>query len=154
LSGANGAKIVKVMDLALRIGAPIVGFNDSAGGRIQEGEAALAAYSDIFRRNTQASGVVPQISAVLGPCAGGAAYSPALTDFTIMVKGTSHMFVTGPDVVRAVTRQETTKEALGGSEVHGSASGVAHFVVDDDEACVAMIRELLSLLPASAAAAA
>jgi propionyl-CoA carboxylase beta chain len=147
LSETNAAKIVKIMDLAMRIGAPIIGLNDSGGARIQEGVLSLGGYADIFLRNTLASGVVPQISAIMGPCAGGAVYSPAITDFTIMVKGTSYMFVTGPDVIRMVTHEQVTKEELGGAMTHAEKSGVAHFAVDDDEQCLALIRELLSLLP-------
>src|SRR6186713_2702591 len=149
LSETNAAKIVKVMDLAMRNGAPVVGLNDSGGARIQEGVVSLAGYSDIFLRNTLASGVVPQISAVMGPCAGGAVYSPAITDFTVMVEGTSYMFVTGPDVVRTVTHEEVTKEELGGAMTHNERSGVAHFTVDDDQAAILLIRELLSFMPAN-----
>src|SRR6187551_3606381 len=147
LSETNAAKIVKVMDLALKLGAPIVGLNDSGGARIQEGVLSLGGYADIFLRNTLASGVVPQISAIMGPCAGGAVYSPAITDFTIMVKDTSYMFVTGPDVIRAVTHEEVTKEALGGAMTHNERSGVAHFAVDNDRDCLSLIRDLLSYLP-------
>ncbi|HEY5908572.1 MAG TPA: carboxyl transferase domain-containing protein [Vicinamibacteria bacterium] len=147
LSETNAQKICKVMDLALKMGAPMVGLNDSGGARIQEGVASLGGYADIFLRNTLASGVVPQISAILGPCAGGAVYSPAITDFNVMVKDTSYMFVTGPDVIRTVTHEEVTKEELGGALTHNARSGVAHFAVDDDSACLAKIRELLSYLP-------
>jgi propionyl-CoA carboxylase beta chain len=147
LSETNAAKIVKVMDLAVKMGAPIVGLNDSGGARIQEGVLSLGGYADIFLRNTLASGVVPQISAIMGPCAGGAVYSPAITDFTIMVKETSYMFVTGPDVVRTVTHEQVTKEELGGAMTHNEKSGVAHFAVDDDRMCVALIRELLTFIP-------
>jgi propionyl-CoA carboxylase beta chain len=147
LSETNGAKIAKIMDLALKLGAPIVGLNDSGGARIQEGVLSLGAYADIFLRNTLASGVVPQISAIMGPCAGGAVYSPAITDFTVMVKDTSYMFVTGPDVIKAVTHEQVTKEELGGALTHNERSGVAHFAVDDDGECLLLIRELLSLLP-------
>jgi propionyl-CoA carboxylase beta chain len=147
LSETNAAKIVKVMDLAVKIGAPIVGLNDSGGARIQEGVLSLGGYADIFLRNTLASGVVPQISAIMGPCAGGAVYSPAITDFTIMVKGTSYMFVTGPDVIRTVTHEEVTKEALGGAMTHNEKSGVAHFAVENDQECILLIRELLSFIP-------
>jgi propionyl-CoA carboxylase beta chain len=147
LSETNAAKIVTIMDLAVKMGAPIVGLNDSGGARIQEGVLSLAGYADIFLRNTLASGVVPQISAIMGPCAGGAVYSPAITDFTIMVKETSYMFVTGPDVIRTVTHEQVTKEELGGAMTHNGKSGVAHFAVDDDRECVALIRELLSFLP-------
>jgi propionyl-CoA carboxylase beta chain len=147
LSETNAQKICKVMDLALKMGAPVVGLNDSGGARIQEGVASLGGYADIFLRNTLASGVVPQISAILGPCAGGAVYSPAITDFNVMVKDTSYMFVTGPDVIRTVTHEEVTKEELGGALTHNARSGVAHFAVDDDPACLLLIRELLSYLP-------
>ncbi len=147
LSETNAAKICKVMDLAVQAGVPIVGLNDSGGARIQEGVASLAGYADIFLRNTLASGVVPQISAILGPCAGGAVYSPAITDFIVMVEGTSYMFVTGPDVVRTVTHESVTKEELGGAMTHNARSGVAHFAVPDDGACVALVRDLLSYLP-------
>jgi len=149
LSETNAAKIVKIMDLAMKLGAPIVGLNDSGGARIQEGVMSLAGYADIFLRNTIASGVVPQISAVMGPCAGGAVYSPAITDFVVMVNGTSYMFVTGPDVIKTVTQEEVTKEDLGGSATHNSKSGVAHFAADDDRACLALIRDLLSFLPSN-----
>jgi propionyl-CoA carboxylase beta chain len=147
LSETNAAKIVKIMDLAMKMGAPVVGLNDSGGARIQEGVVSLAGYADIFLRNTLASGVVPQISAIMGACAGGAVYSPAITDFTIMVKQTSYMFVTGPDVIRTVTHEQVTKEELGGAMTHTEKSGVAHFAADDDEACIALIRELLSFMP-------
>jgi propionyl-CoA carboxylase beta chain len=147
LSETNAAKIVKVMDLALRNGAPIVGLNDSGGARIQEGVVSLGGYADIFLRNTLASGVVPQISAIMGPCAGGAVYSPAITDFIIMVKRTSYMFVTGPDVITTVTHEDVTKEDLGGAMTHNERSGVAHFAVEDDGECIALIRELLSYMP-------
>jgi propionyl-CoA carboxylase beta chain len=147
LSETNAAKIVKIMDLAVKMGAPIIGLNDSGGARIQEGVLSLGGYADIFLRNTLASGVVPQISAIMGPCAGGAVYSPAITDFTIMVKETSYMFVTGPDVIRTVTHEQVTKEELGGAMTHNQKSGVAHFAVDDDRECIALIRELLSFLP-------
>jgi propionyl-CoA carboxylase beta chain len=132
LSETNAAKIVKIMDTAMRVGAPIVGLNDSGGARIQEGVVSLAGYADIFLRNTLASGVVPQISAILGPCAGGAVYSPAITDFTLMVDKTSYMFVTGPDVIKTVTHEEVTKEELGGATTHNEVSGVAHFMAHDD----------------------
>src|SRR5436305_209677 len=147
LSEANAQKIVKVMDLALKTGAPIIGLNDSGGARIQEGVVSLAGYADIFLRNTLASGVVPQISAVMGPCAGGAVYSPALTDFVFMVNNTSHMFVTGPDVIKAVTHEEVSSEDLGGAATHGSISGVAHFAAESEEECLALIRELMTFLP-------
>ncbi len=149
LSETNARKICKVMDLAVRMGAPIVGLNDSGGARIQEGVASLGGYADIFLRNTLASGVVPQVSAIMGPCAGGAVYSPAITDFNVMVRDTSYMFVTGPDVIKTVTHEEVTKEELGGAMTHNARSGVAHFAVDDDRACVALIRELLSYLPSN-----
>jgi propionyl-CoA carboxylase beta chain len=147
LSETNAAKIVKIMDLAMKMGAPVVGLNDSGGARIQEGVLSLAGYADIFLRNTLASGVVPQISAIMGPCAGGAVYSPAITDFTIMVKDTSYMFVTGPDVIRTVTHEQVTKEELGGAMTHNEKSGVAHFAVEDDQECILLIRELLSFMP-------
>jgi propionyl-CoA carboxylase beta chain len=149
LSETNAAKIVKVMDLAVRMGAPIVGLNDSGGARIQEGVVSLGGYADIFLRNTLASGVVPQLSAIMGPCAGGAVYSPAITDFTVMVEGTSYMFVTGPDVIKTVTHEEVTKEALGGAMTHNAKSGVAHFAVADDRECIALLRELLGYLPSN-----
>jgi propionyl-CoA carboxylase beta chain len=147
LSETNAAKIVKIMDLALKMGAPVIGLNDSGGARIQEGVVSLAGYADIFLRNTLASGVVPQISAIMGPCAGGAVYSPAITDFTVMVKNTSYMFVTGPDVIRTVTHEQVTKEELGGAMTHNERSGVAHFAVESDQECLALVRELLSFLP-------
>jgi len=149
LSETNAAKICKVMDLAMRMGAPIVGLNDSGGARIQEGVMSLGGYADIFLRNTLASGVVPQISAIMGPCAGGAVYSPAITDFNIMVKGTSYMFVTGPDVIKAVTHEDVSKDELGGAMTHNEKSGVAHFAVDDDRECLALIRELLGFMPSN-----
>ncbi len=149
LSETNAAKIVKIMDLAVRLGAPIVGLNDSGGARIQEGVVSLAGYADIFLRNTLASGVVPQISAIMGPCAGGAVYSPAITDFIVMVKDSSYMFVTGPDVIKTVTHEEVTKEELGGAMTHNATSGVAHFAVDDDRECLALVRDLLSFLPSN-----
>jgi propionyl-CoA carboxylase beta chain len=149
LSETNAAKIVKVMDLAMKMGAPIVGLNDSGGARIQEGVLSLAGYADIFLRNTLASGVVPQISAIMGPCAGGAVYSPAITDFNIMVEGTSYMFVTGPDVIKTVTHEEVTKEELGGATTHNATSGVAHFAAADDAECIRLIRDLLGFLPSN-----
>jgi propionyl-CoA carboxylase beta chain len=149
LSETNARKICKVMDLAMKMGAPIVGLNDSGGARIQEGVASLGGYADIFLRNTLASGVVPQISAILGPCAGGAVYSPAITDFNVMVKDTSYMFVTGPDVLKTVTHEEVTKEDLGGAMAHNVRSGVAHFAVDDDRHCLSLIRDLLSFMPSN-----
>ena len=133
------------MDLALKTGAPVIGLNDSGGARIQEGVASLAGYADIFLRNTLASGVIPQISAIMGPCAGGAVYSPALTDFIFMVEHTSHMFITGPEVIKTVTHEDVTKEKLGGAETHNSISGVAHFLAHDDAECLRMIRELVCL---------
>jgi propionyl-CoA carboxylase beta chain len=149
LSETNAQKICKVMDLAMKMGAPLIGLNDSGGARIQEGVASLGGYADIFLRNTLASGVVPQISAILGPCAGGAVYSPAITDFNVMVKDTAYMFVTGPDVIRTVTHEEVTKEELGGAMTHNARSGVAHFAVDDDRAGLTLIRELLGYLPSN-----
>jgi propionyl-CoA carboxylase beta chain len=149
LSETNAAKIVKVMDLAMKLGSPVVGLNDSGGARIQEGVLSLGGYADIFLRNTLASGVIPQISAIMGPCAGGAVYSPAITDFNVMVKGTSYMFVTGPDVIKTVTHEEVTKEELGGAMTHNATSGVAHFAVEDDKECLALIRDLLSFLPSN-----
>jgi propionyl-CoA carboxylase beta chain len=149
LSETNAAKIAKVMDLALSTGVPIVGLNDSGGARIQEGVLSLGGYADIFLRNTLASGVIPQISAIMGPCAGGAVYSPAITDFTVMVHHTSYMFVTGPDVVKTVTHEDVTKEELGGAITHNATSGVAHFAVDDDRECLALVRDLLSYLPSN-----
>jgi propionyl-CoA carboxylase beta chain len=147
LSETNAKKIVKIMDLALKTGAPVIGLNDSGGARIQEGVVSLAGYADIFLRNTLSSGVVPQISAIMGPCAGGAVYSPAITDFIFMVDKTSYMFVTGPDVIKTVTHEDVTKETLGGAMTHNSTSGVAHFLAHDDSECIRMIRELLSYLP-------
>jgi propionyl-CoA carboxylase beta chain len=149
LSGAYAQKICKVMDLAMKVGAPVVGLNDSGGARIQEGVSSLAGYADIFLRNTLASGVIPQISAVMGPCAGGAVYSPAITDFILMVEGTSYMFITGPDVIKAVTHEEVTKEALGGAAAHASKSGVCHLTSPDDQTCIVQIRRLLSYLPSN-----
>jgi len=149
LSGAYAQKICKVMDLAMKVGAPVVGLNDSGGARIQEGVESLAGYADIFLRNTLASGVVPQISCVMGPCAGGAVYSPAITDFILMVEGTSYMFITGPEVIKAVTHEEVTKEDLGGAMTHASKSGVCHLTSPDDKTCVAQARELLSFLPSN-----
>ncbi|HVB99506.1 MAG TPA: acyl-CoA carboxylase subunit beta [Candidatus Dormibacteraeota bacterium] len=149
LSESNAAKVCKIMDLALRAGAPVVGLNDSGGARIQEGVRSLAGYADIFLRNTLASGVIPQISAVMGPCAGGAVYSPAITDFVVMTQGTSYMFVTGPDVIKTVTHEEVTKEDLGGAVTHNSTSGVAHFIARDDAECLALVRELFGFLPSN-----
>src|SRR5687767_7965406 len=147
LSEAFAEKICKIMDLALRNGAPVIGLNDSGGARIQEGVVSLGGYADIFLRNTLASGVVPQISAILGPCAGGAVYSPAITDFTYMVRGSSYMFVTGPNVVKTVTHEDVTMEKLGGADTHASVSGVAHFVHDSEPASIAAIRELFRYVP-------
>jgi propionyl-CoA carboxylase beta chain len=147
LSEAYARKICKIMDLAMKTGAPVIGLNDSGGARIQEGVVSLAGYADIFLRNTLASGVVPQISAIMGPCAGGAVYSPAITDFVFMVKNTSNMFVTGPDVIRAVTHESVTAEELGGAMTHATTSGVAHFAADSEEECLALIRELMTFLP-------
>jgi propionyl-CoA carboxylase beta chain len=149
LSGAYARKICKIMDLAVKNGAPILGLNDSGGARIQEGVVSLGGYADIFLRNTLSSGVVPQLSAVLGPCAGGAVYSPAITDFIVMVKSTSFMFVTGPDVIKTVTHEEVTKEELGGADTHCGISGVAHFSVPDEAAALALLRELLSYIPSN-----
>ncbi len=147
LSGAFAEKICKIMDHAMKVGAPVVGLNDSGGARIQEGVVSLGGYADIFLRNTLASGVVPQISAVMGPCAGGAVYSPAITDFILMVKGTGNMFITGPDVIKTVTREEVSKEELGGAVTHNSRSGVAHFAAETEEECLGLIRTLLSFMP-------
>jgi propionyl-CoA carboxylase beta chain len=147
LSEANAQKICKIMDLAMKLGTPVVGLNDSGGARIQEGVRSLAGFANLFLRNTMASGVVPQISAIMGPCAGGAVYSPALTDFIVMVKDKSHMFVTGPDVIKAVTHEEVTKEELGGAITHNTRSGVAHFMASDDSECISIIREILTFLP-------
>ena len=149
MSEANAKKICAIMDLAVENGAPVVGLNDSGGARIQEGVLSLGAYADVFLRNTLASGVVPQISAIMGPCAGGAVYSPAITDFTLMVEGTSHMFVTGPEVIRAVTSEEVSFEDLGGAMTHNTKSGVAHFAVKDDADCLRHVKRLLSFLPGS-----
>jgi len=149
LSKTNAAKICKVMDMAMKVGCPVIGLNDSGGARIQEGVASLGGYADIFLRNTLASGVIPQISAIMGPCAGGAVYSPAITDFILMVKDTSYLFITGPDVIKTVTHEEITKEELGGSATHNQKSGVAHFAFDDDETCLKATRKLLSYLPAN-----
>ena len=147
LSETNAQKICKIMDLAMKVGAPVIGLNDSGGARIQEGVVSLAGYADIFLRNTLASGVIPQISAIMGPCAGGAVYSPAITDFIVMVEKSSYMFVTGPDVIRTVTHEEVTKEELGGAMTHNSVSGVAHLLAHNDEECLLIVRELLSFLP-------
>ncbi len=149
LSETHAEKICKVMDLAMKVGAPIIGLNDSGGARIQEGVLSLGGYADIFLRNTLASGVIPQISCTMGPCAGGAVYSPAITDFNIMVKDTSYMFITGPDVIKTVTHEDVTKEELGGAVTHNHVSGVAHFAADSDEHALRMVRELLSFIPAN-----
>src|SRR5512142_2141823 len=149
LSEANAAKICKIMDTAMRVGAPVIGLNDSGGARIQEGVMSLAGYADIFLRNTLASGVVPQISAIDGPCAGGAVYSPAITDFIVMVDKSAYMFITGPDVIKLVTHEEVTKNQLGGAQTHNETSGVAHFMAQDDAECLSMIRELLSFIPSN-----
>jgi propionyl-CoA carboxylase beta chain len=149
LSEANAAKIVKIMDLAAKMGAPLIGLNDSGGARIQEGVMSLAGYADIFLRNTLYSGVIPQISAIMGPCAGGAVYSPAITDFIVMVNKTSYMFITGPDVIKAVTHEEVTKDQLGGAHTHNETSGVAHFMAQDDAECLSLVRELLSFIPSN-----
>src|SRR5882762_2509844 len=149
LSETNAAKIVKIMDLAAKMGAPVIGLNDSGGARIQEGVMSLAGYADIFLRNTLYSGVVPQISAIMGPCAGGAVYSPAITDFILMVDHTSYMFITGPDVIKLVTHEDVTKDQLGGAQTHNEISGVAHFKCRDDAECLSMVRELLSFMPSN-----
>src|SRR5690349_17177764 len=147
LSAVVAEKICKVMDLAMKNGAPVIGINDSGGARIQEGVASLAGYGDIFQRNVMASGVVPQISAILGPCAGGAVYSPAITDFIFMLKTNSYMFITGPDVIKTVTHEEVSKETLGGAETHAGRSGVAHFAAGSEKDCLLMIRDLIGFLP-------
>jgi propionyl-CoA carboxylase beta chain len=149
LSGAYAQKICKVMDLAMKVGAPVVGLNDSGGARIQEGVESLAGYADIFLRNTLASGVIPQISAIMGPCAGGAVYSPSITDFILMVEGTSYMFITGPEVIKAVTHEEVSKEDLGGASAHSQRSGVCHLTAPDDKTCLAQVREMLSFMPSN-----
>ncbi|MCA1575263.1 MAG: acyl-CoA carboxylase subunit beta, partial [Acidobacteria bacterium] len=149
LSETHAEKICKVMDLAMKVGAPIIGLNDSGGARIQEGVSSLGGYADIFLRNTLASGVVPQISCIMGPCAGGAVYSPAITDFNIMVKDTSYMFITGPDVIKTVTHEDVTKEELGGAMTHNRVSGVAHFAADSDDHALRTVRELLSFIPSN-----
>jgi propionyl-CoA carboxylase beta chain len=149
LSETHAQKICKIMDLAMKTGAPVIGLNDSGGARIQEGVVSLGGYADIFLRNTLASGVIPQISCILGPCAGGAVYSPAITDFNIMVKDTSYMFITGPDVIKTVTHEDVTKDELGGAMTHNAKSGVAHFAADNDEHCLRLTRELLSFLPSN-----
>src|SRR6185436_11586151 len=147
LSEAHAEKIVKIQDLALKNGAPVIGLNDSGGARIQEGVVSLGGYADIFLRNTLASGVVPQISVILGPCAGGAVYSPAITDFVYMVRGTSYMFVTGPNVVKTVTHEDVDMEGLGGADVHAGKSGVAHFAHDSEPESLAAVRELFEFIP-------
>ncbi|MGI8655062.1 MAG: acyl-CoA carboxylase subunit beta [Pyrinomonadaceae bacterium] len=149
LSETHAAKICKAMDLAMKVGAPIIGLNDSGGARIQEGVVSLGGYADIFLRNTLASGVVPQISCIMGPCAGGAVYSPAITDFNVMVKDTSYMFITGPDVIKTVTHEDVSKEELGGAVTHNRTSGVAHFAADSDEHALRVVRELLSFIPSN-----
>src|SRR5881296_3919294 len=149
LSEANAGKICKIMDMAMKVGAPVIGLNDSGGARIQEGVMSLAGYADIFLRNTLCSGVIPQISAIMGPCAGGAVYSPAITDFIAMVDKTSYMFVTGPDVIKTVTHEEVSKDELGGAMTHNSTSGVAHFISHNDEECLLLLRELLSFIPSN-----
>ncbi len=149
LSRTNANKIVKIMDLAMKNGAPVIGLNDSGGARIQEGVASLAGYADIFHRNVMASGVIPQISLILGPCAGGAVYSPALTDFILMTKQNSYMFITGPDVIKTVTHEEVTKDELGGAVTHNSKSGVAHLMAEDEAQAIMMIRELISFIPSN-----
>ena len=149
LSEANAAKIVKIMDMAMKVGAPVIGLNDSGGARIQEGVMSLAGYADIFLRNTLSSGVIPQISAIMGPCAGGAVYSPAITDFVLMVDKTAYMFVTGPDVIKTVTHEDVTKDQLGGAMTHNETSGVAHFMAHDDAECLSMVRELFSFIPSN-----
>src|SRR5271155_3974990 len=149
LSGAFAEKVCKVMDLAMKTGCPVIGINDSGGARIQEGVVSLAGYADIFLRNVMASGVVPQISCIMGPCAGGAVYSPAMTDFIVMVAETSYMFITGPEVIKAVTNEEVDKETLGGAATHAAKSGVCHLTAPDDRAALARVRELLSFLPSN-----
>jgi propionyl-CoA carboxylase beta chain len=149
LSGAFAEKVCKIMDLAMKTGAPLIGLNDGSGARIQEGVVSLAGYADIFQRNVMSSGVIPQISAIMGPCAGGAVYSPAMTDFIFMVRNTSYMFITGPDVIKVTTHEEVDMESLGGADRHNATSGVAHFAAADDRECLAMIRELLSFLPSN-----
>src|SRR3954469_9780010 len=149
LGEAMAEKMCKVMDLAAKVGAPVIGLNDSGGARIQEGVVSLGAYGDVFVRNVQCSGVIPQISAIMGPCAGGAVYSPAMTDFIFMVKETSHMFITGPDVIKTVTGEETTFEELGGAMSHNTKSGVAHFAADDEDTCLEDTRYLMSFLPSN-----
>src|SRR5271169_2014547 len=147
LSGAFAEKVCKVMDLAVKTGCPVIGLNDGSGARIQEGVVSLAGYADIFLRNVLASGVIPQISVIMGPCAGGAVYSPAITDFIVMVRDTSYMFLTGPDVIRAATHEEVTMQELGGADTHSQKSGVCHLEADDDAGALTMIRDLLSFMP-------
>src|ERR1700733_3031134 len=147
LSESNAQKICKIMDHALKNGAPLIGLNDSGGARIQEGVLSLGGYADIFLRNTLASGVVPQISAIMGPCAGGAVYSPAITDFVFMVEGTSYMFVTGPEVIKTVTHEDVTKERLGGADTHAQKSGVAHFAMPNELECMEAIRKMVTYIP-------
>src|SRR6202046_3466909 len=149
LGAVYGEKIVKIMDHALKTGCPVIGINDGGGARIQEGVVALGLFAEIFYRNVMASGVIPQISLIMGPCAGGAVYSPAITDFTLMVEGTSHMFITGPDVIKTVTGEDVTFEDLGGAQAHGAKSGVAHYQAADEEDCVDFAREILSYLPSN-----
>ena len=149
LSKVVGEKIAKLMDLAVKTGAPVVGLNDSGGARIQEGVDALAGYGEIFLRNVRASGVVPQISVIMGPCAGGAVYSPAITDFIFMVEGTSQMYITGPDVIQSVTGEKTTFEELGGAKSHAAKSGVAHFSAESEEACIDQVKRLLAFIPSN-----
>src|SRR3954453_2845968 len=149
LSEMHAAKIVKIMEMAMKNGAPVIGLNDSGGARIQEGVLSLGGYADVFLLNVLASGVVPQISAIMGPCAGGAVYSPAMTDFILMVKDTSYMFVTGPNVVKTVTHEDVTFETLGGAGVHNSVSGVAHFALDSEEECLMALRRLVSFMPSN-----
>src|SRR5438067_9932022 len=149
LGEVMGEKMCKIMDLAARIGCPVIGINDSGGARIQEGVVSLGAYGDVFLRNVRSSGVIPQISLIMGPCAGGAVYSPAITDFIFMVKETSHMFITGPDVIKTVTGEEVDFESLGGAMSHNSKSGVAHFVAEDEEDCLAQVRYLMSFIPSN-----
>src|SRR5579884_965372 len=149
LSGAFAEKVCKIMDLAMKVGAPVIGLNDSGGARIQEGVVSLAGYAEIFQRNVMSSGVIPQISVILGPCAGGAVYSPAMTDFIFMSKASGYMFITGPDVIKTVTHEEVTKEELGGADAHNQKSGVAHFEGADDAETLAMVRELLSFIPSN-----
>src|SRR5213595_376709 len=149
LGEVMGEKMCKIMDLAAKIGCPVIGINDSGGARIQEGVVSLGAYGDVFVRNVRCSGVIPQISLIMGPCAGGAVYSPAITDFVFIVKGTSHMFITGPDVIRTVTGEEVTFEELGGAFTHATRSGIASFIADDEGSCLAQVRYLLSFLPSN-----